>query len=726
MADQRPEEFEKIMRKFFEPRSVAIIGASEDTRYGRRMIENLLRSKLKGKIFPVNPKREEVMGLPCFKSVTAIEEEVDLAVIVTPAHTVPKVLRQCAEKGIRAVIIISAGFSEREGKTGQERQRELRELAEEKGIYICGPNCLGIANVQDTIFPNSSPEIVQLLPSAGPVGVVSQSGATAFGPLLAKAKDRGTRLKYIVSTGNEAILESTDFIRYMLGDPEISTIIAFIEGFKGGEKLKSVADLALEKRKPILVMKMGRSEAGGKAALTHTAAITGSFKVHDSFFRQTGIIRLDDYDELCETATLFSGQKFPQGNRVGIISHSGGICTLLSDECAESGFEVPSLSEGTTAKINEILEGWGSCQNPLDLTGFISGPRFPEILEAVIHDPNIDAVIVASRGNREFASTIIRAAQGTEKPVLFVWTHSEFDGEGLPALRAGGAPVFISPVKGIKALRHLRDYHLFIQKHGDAAKEKEKIIQEILKDPGIEKIRVSLGGETDTSLSEGRCRQVLEPIKLPFCPSALCQSPEEAIRAVDKIGYPVALKMDSPQMLHKTESQGVRLNIRGEKELLRAFDEMMANWKERGSSLQLNGVMVQKMVIKGIELIVGVSEDKLFGPVLMLGWGGIWVEALGSASWRVCPIGPKDAREMIREIPGLAKILSGVRGNPPLDADSLVEMMVKISVIAWTLKERLSSIDFNPVMVLSKGEGVALVDCRMVLHAPEAEIRQGS
>ena len=721
MGEQWPRDFNKVMRNFFEPRSVAIIGATEDTRYGRRMIENLVGSKLQGKVFPVNPKRSEIMGLPCFKSVTDIQEEVDLAIIVIPARAVLTAIRECAEKGIRAVIIISAGFSERDGEAGRDRQKQLQELARDKGIYICGPNCLGIANLKDKIYPNSSGDLEELLPAAGPIGVVSQSGATAFGPLIAKTKDRGSRLKYLVSTGNEANLEGTDFIRYMLDDPEILTVIAFIEGFKNGEKLKAVAELALERKKPILVMKMGRSETGGKAAMTHTAAITGSFKVHDAFFRQKGMIRVDDYDELCEVANLFSQRKFPQGNRVGIISHSGGICTFLSDECAENGFQVPSLSEETTAKINEILQGFGSCENPLDLTGTISGPRFPEILRAVIHDPNIDAVIVASRGTRNFASLIIEAAQGTEKPLLFVWTHSEFDTEGLPALREGGMPVFISPVKCIKALRHLRDYRNFTQGYGDTAGAREKIIQGILADPGIEKVKASLRGESGASLPEGRCRQILEPFHLPFGPCILCQSCAEATGAAKTVGYPVALKMDSPQILHKTECNGVLLNIRGEHELIPAFEEMKGRERVMDPPLILDGIMVQKMISGGIELIIGVSEDALFGPVLMLGWGGVFVEALGLAAWRVCPIGPQDARAMIQELPGLSKVLGGVRGRPPLDTQALVDTMVKISVMAYALRGRVPSMDFNPVMVLPQGQGVALVDCRMILRSGQQD-----
>jgi acetyltransferase len=570
--------------------------------------------------------------------------------------------------------------------------------------------------LKDKIYPNSSGDLEQLLPAAGPIGVVSQSGATAFGPLIAKTKDRGSRLKYLVSTGNEAGLEGTDFIRYMLDDPDILTLIAFIEGFKSGEKLKAVADLALEKKKPILVMKMGRSETGGKAAMTHTAAITGSFKVHDGFFRQKGMVRVDDYDELCEVANLFSRRKFPQGNRVGIISHSGGICTLLSDECAENGFEVPSLSGKTTATINEILQGFGSCENPLDLTGAISGPRFPEILRAVIQDANIDAVIVASRGEKPFAQLIADAAQETEKPLLFVWTHSEFDAEGLPALREKGVPVFISPVKGIKALRHLRDYGNFMRRHGDAARDQKKIVERILAEPGIEKIKASLRDESGTSLPEGKCRQILEPLHLPFGPSLICQSSAEAKKAAKTVGYPVVLKVDSPQILHKTESKGVVLNVRGERELISAFGAMKALGKTMDPPLTLNGIMVQKMISGGIELIIGVSEDPLFGPVLLLGWGGVFVEALGLASWRVCPIGPEDARAMIQELPGLSKVLGGMRGRPPLDAQALVDIMVKISVMAYALRDRVTSMDFNPIMVLPEGEGVALVDCRMILR----------
>ncbi len=715
MGFQWPQDFDKLMRNFLEPRSIAIIGATEGAGYGGRIIENLMDGGFRGKVFPVNPTRSKVRGMPCYSNVMEIEEMVDFAVIIIPARLVLQALSQCVEKGIRSVVIISAGFSERDGQTGIDRQKQLQQLARDNGIYICGPNCLGISNVKEKIHANSGSGILNLLPDHGPIGVVSQSGATAFGPILAKAKDRGAGLKYVVSTGNEANLESADFIRFMLDDPEVRVIASFIEGFKEGEKIKAVADLALERKKPIILMKMGRSEVGGRAALTHTAAITGSFKVHEGFFKQKGVVRVDDYDELCEVAKLFSKGKFPKDDRVGIISHSGGICTFLSDECASAGFHVPSLSEETTAKIEKILQGWGSCENPLDLTGFAQSPRFPEILRMVIQDPNVDSVILATRGKKDFAENVIKAAEETDKPLLFVWTHSEFDTEGLPTLRAGGMPVFISPVKCIKALRHLRNYYKVLQKHHDPGKKKEPSFMLPPSDSRIEKVRASLARESSNTLPEGRCREILAPLGLPFCPSIMSQSLDSARAKANELGYPVVLKMDSPQILHKTECKGVYLNIKGENEFNRAFDEMMVNWRSLDPPITLNGIMVQKMISEGVELILGVSIDPLFGPILMLGWGGIFVEALDLGSWRVCPIGQQDAREMIHEIPGLTKVLSGTRGKPPLDTQALLDIMVRFSSIACALKDRVSSMDFNPIKVLPEGKGVRLLDCRMVL-----------
>ena len=688
------------------------------------MIDNLRDCGFRGKIFPVNPKRTEVKGLYCYPNVLEIKETVDLAAIIIPAQAVLDALIQCSEKGVRSVVIVSGGFSERDGREGMDRQQQLQRFAIEHDMYICGPNCLGVSNVKEKVHTNSGTEIDTFMPEAGTIGIVSQSGATAFGPIMAKAKDRGVRPKYIVSTGNEAILESSDFIRFMLDDPEVNVILAFIEGFKKGDKIMAVADLALERKKPIVLMKMGRSEVGGRAARTHTAAITGSFDVHEGFFRQKGITRVDDYDELCETANLFSKGKYPKGNRVGIVSHSGGICTFLSDECANAGFQVPSLSQETSTKLKGILKGWGSWKNPLDLTGFARGPGFPEILRSVINDPNVDSVILATKGNAEYAKNFARIAGETDKPVLFVWTHSEFDPEGLSTLRAGGMPVFISPVKCIKALRHLRNYYKRLQRHHgpESGADKESSNIRISADSGIDQVRVSLSGVSAKILTEGSCREILAPLNLPFGPSVVCRSIKDAKAKARDLEYPVVLKMDSPQILHKTECQGVYLNLNSEDELSKAFDGIMTCSKSLDPPVTLNGIMVQKMISEGIELILGVSEDPLLGPTLMLGWGGIFVEALAIGAWRICPIVRKDAEDMINEIPGLSKILGGIRGNSPLDRPALSDIMVQVSRIAHELRDIISSLDFNPVKILPEGQGVYLLDSRIVLQ-PESSTK---
>ena len=711
-----PQDFDIRMRNFLEPRSVAVIGATEGTSYGGRMVDNLRDFGFSGKIFPVNPKRTEVKGMVCYPSVLDIEEPVDLAAVIIPARAVLDALRQCREKGIQSVVIISGGFSERGGQAGIDRQKQLTQFAKDNEIYICGPNCLGVANVKEKIQVNSGSGIGTLLPEPGAIAVVSQSGATAFGPIVAKSKDRGVRIKYIVSTGNEVNLECADFIRYMLDDPEVKVIASFIEGFKRGDKIKAVAEAALERKKPIVLMKMGRSEVGEKAAKTHTAAIAGNFQIHEGFFRQKGITRVDDYDELCETANLFSRGKYPKGNRVGIVSHSGGICTFLSDECASAGFQVPSLSEETSAKIGDILKGWGSAENPLDLTGFARGPQFPEILRSVINDPNVDSVILATRGDRKYIEDFVRAAEETDKPLLFVWTHSEYDSDGLVALRAESMPVFVSPVKCMKALRHLYNYHKILQRYHDPDRKEHASAISFAADPLLDRVRDKLSQEIGQTLTEGQCREILAPLDLPFGPSTVCQSIEDAKGCARSFEYPVVLKMDSPQILHKTECQGVYLDIGDEDRLSKAYDHIMTCWQSMDPPVTLNGIMVQKMISEGVEIILGVLEDSLFGPTLMLGWGGIFVEAFSVGAWRVCPIETHDAEDMIEEIPGLSRIFCGIRGAPPLDRRALVEAMVRISEIAHALRDLVHAIDFNPVKILPEGQGIKFLDCRIVLR----------
>ncbi|MDP3064455.1 MAG: CoA-binding protein [Chloroflexota bacterium] len=453
------ERDRKAIDTMLHPRSIAVLGATARMQYGGRFLKALLDSKYPGRIYPVNPKYEELMGVKCYPSVASLPEVPDLAGVIVPFQEVVPVLEECARKGVPSAVIITAGFAEREEADRKVAQVQLHELATKTGPRLCGPNCLGLVNVKDTVWSFSGHySTLQGIPS-GPLALVAQSGATAFGPLAARAADLGVGLKYIISTGNEADLEAMDFVRYALDDPEVKAVLTSIEGFKDGAKLRKVAALALQRGKPIVILKLGRSEAGSRAARSHTAAMTGSDVVQDAFFKQMGMIRVEDWDELLEVGSLLAKCPPPENDGVGVVSHSGGIGGILVDKCGYMGLQVPLPSQKTKEGIDGILKGFGSARNPMDVTGYATSEEFPKILDFMIKDEGFGIIIVGSSGGDSQAQQIIAAASSTTKPVVMLWTGNLGAEDGLKLLKGSQVPVFYLPDKVVRGVRKLVDYH---------------------------------------------------------------------------------------------------------------------------------------------------------------------------------------------------------------------------------------------------------------------------
>lgn len=703
------------------PRSIAIVGATERLQYGGRFLKNLLTTGCKARLYPVNPRRDAIFGVPCLRSIREIPEAVDLAAIIIPAPAVLEALEECAEKGVRSAVVISAGFEELGTEEGRARQARLRSLARETGVRVCGPNCLGLANVADSVWATAgsriSPETVAL---GSGIGLVSQSGATCFGPLIAMARDRGVGFRYIVSTGNEADLDSSDFAQYMLRDAEVKVVAALVEGFRDGAKFVETAEMALEMGKPLVLLKVGRSEAGSRAAGSHTAAMTGSDVVQDALFQQKGVVRVDDYDELIETANMFLKAKRPRGERVGVISHSGGIGSFLADKCGEVGLELPLLSDRTRDGLGEILGERGSAANPADVTTFAYNESFPSILRLLLADEKLDVQVMASAGGELQAKTVIQAAEECEKPVVFLWTGSIKDTGSLPLLQAGDVPLFYLPGRCARGVRRLLDYHRrrdeILAERSEAHPHPDPLTGGEGGPPeeALRALRELVSGAGGPALTEHESKRVLSLFGVPTTREAQCSNLEEASRAAEEIGYPVALKVISRQIAHKTEAGAVRLGVVGPEELARGYEEMLATVRAQCPGAPIDGVLVQQMVSGGVEVIVGVSRDAQFGPVLMLGLGGVLVEALGAVSWRVCPIGPRDARAMIGEVKGLSRILAGYRGRPRADVGALVDALVDISRLAVWAREEILSLDVNPLAILPEGHGVVALDALVI------------
>lgn len=696
------------------PQSIAIVGATERLQYGGRFLKNLLMTGCKARLYPVNPKRDAIFGVPCYHSIAEIPEPVDLAAMVISAPSVIPALREFVAQGAKSALIISAGFAELGTEEGRARQAELRALARESGVRLCGPNCLGLANVGDGIWPTPSSRVArEAHVERSGIGLVSQSGATCFLPLMAFAQDRGIGFRYVISTGNEADLESSDYVQYLLRDPEVRVVAMLVEGFKDGAKLVETAEMALETGKPIVLLKIGRSEAGRRGASSHTAAMTGSDVVQDALFKQKGIIRVDDYDELLETANMFLKAKAPRGERAGVISESGGMGSFMADKCGEVGLEVPPLSAETREKLLAIMGERGSAANPADLTGFGTGEAFPTVLGLLLAEAQQDFVIMSSVGGEIQAKAVIEATQKSEKPILFVWSGSTRDTGGLPLLKASNVPLFYLPGKGAKGARRLLDY----SRRREAILAEQRQGRRVVPAPpgtALDSLRDLVAGAGRQPLTEYDSKRALALFGVSATKEVRCSGGEEAMRAAERIGYPVALKVVSQQIAHKTEAGGVRLGIPDAAALARAIDGVLASVRSRQPEARLDGLLVQQMVSGGIEVILGVSRDVQFGPVLMLGLGGILVEALGAAAWRVCPIGRREAQEMIGEVKGLSRLLAGYRGRPKADAEALVEALVHVSRMALWAKDEIASLDINPLAVLPEGQGAVALDALIV------------
>jgi acetate---CoA ligase (ADP-forming) len=708
----------------FNPKSIAVVGATEKPGYGGRLFANLINTKSSARLYPINPNRSEVLGIPAFKSPADLPEPVDLATIVVPSADVVASFRAVAERGAKAALIVSAGFAEMATDEGRANQAELRVIARQYGTRLCGPNCLGFANIAGNSWTTPSSRIAPQMRDLDPrVALVSQSGATAYRPLMGMALDRGIGFRYMIATGNEADLESTDFIEYMLRDPEVRSVAAVVESFKDGPRFIQVAEQALEVGKPIVLLKIGRTEAGARGAASHTAAMTGSDDVQDALFRQKGVIRVDDYDELVETAAMFRDRKAPKGKRVGVISESGGMGSFMADKCAEEGLEVPVLSDAIRGKLLAIMGERGSAANPADLTQFGNGPEFATILEILLSEENQDFIIINSVGLANQADTVMAATGKTDKPILFTWSESATqqnrDYDALARLRKSDVPLFYSPGRAAKAGRRLVAYH---RTRDASLAERASKVSPLKQD--LNAIRALVREANGASLNERQSKSALAAYGVGGIGDRLCTDRTEALAAAKAIGYPVVLKIVSAQIPHKTEAGGVRLNIGDDKAMGEAYDAMMRSVSAFDPKAKIDGVLLQKMASGGIELIVGVSRDEQFGPVLMLGLGGVLAEALEAATWRVCPINRREAREMIGEVRGLSKLLAGFRGSPKADEDALVDALVAVSRLAVDAADEIASLDINPLSVLPEGQGAIALDALVVPVLKEAEDRR--
>lgn len=703
------------LKPFFEPESIAIIGASNDPRKpGGKPQSALMNKGYRGEIYPVNPKYEEIFGLKCYPSLGDIQGKVDLAIISIPAEGVYAALEQCIEKGVKAAVIFSSGFAET-GPEGRLAQERIAELARNSGMRLCGPNCLGLVNTTNGVMASFA--LIVDIPDVDPrtLGFVTQSGA--FGALIyAQALYSGVGLNYFISVGNEADTEFVDFLGYMIKDQSTKLAGGYLEGARDGQRLRRVAEEAIKLEKPIMIMKVGRSTAGARAASSHTGSLAGMDRIYDAFFKQTGIIRIDGPEEMIAFAPVIAAGRLPRGKNIAILTTSGGAGVTLADACEGLGLTLPKLNESTRSKMEEVLPFFASAQNPIDLTAqYLTNPYMLDTcFNALLEDDNIDIILgnfdLKEPYGVEIAGRVIDIYNSTGKTIVVCpWVFPGTDeGDGVRELRRAGIPVLLNPAQAVRALAHLANYAEFLRKR--KSKEYEVPSSPEVRHTGIELNHV--GGV----LSESQSKSLLARYGIPVTRESLAQNEDEAVAMAGQIGYPVVLKVDSPDIPHKTDAGALVLNLATEEEVRRAYADVLHNAVKYKPGARINGVLVQEMLAEGIEVIIGVTRDPVFGPTIMFGLGGIFVEVLKDVSFRVAPLSPGDATDMIKEIKGY-QILRGVRGKPPADTDALVEVMMKVSAMVTELKDYIEELDINPLVVYPGKKGVKAADAMVVLNS---------
>lgn len=693
------------LRPFFHPRGVAVVGASRRRgTIGGEIFHNLLRYGFEGPVYPVNPNAEVVQSVVSYPTVEAIPGPVDLAVVVVPAERVVEVAWQCARKGVRALVVITAGFAEA-GEEGRARQEELLRVCRATGMRLIGPNCMGIVNTDPGVRLNAT--FAPVLPPPGRVGFLSQSGALGLA-VMEYANQLGLGLSTFVSVGNKADVSGNDLLNYWDDDPNTDVILLYLESFGNPRKFSRIAR-RVSRRKPIVAVKSGRTGSGLRATASHTGAlVAASDATVDALFRQAGVIRTDSLEEMFDVAVLLANQPVPAGPRVAIVTNAGGPGILCADACEAEGLVVPVLSPATQERLRTFLPVHAAVSNPVDLVASAPAEHYREAVAAVGADPNVDAVVVIFvpplvTQAEDVAQAIVEgvARWPDHKPVLTVFMSAR----GVPELLRRShlrIPSYAFPESAARALAHAVRYGQWRRRPAEpAARPADARRDEAL---ALVATAVERGAGW---LAPADAEALLRCYGISLVAQRFALTPEEAGEWAERFGGPVALKVVAPGVVHKTEVGGVLLDLRGRLEVERAAREMLARVSSAGHRVE--GFVVQEMAPPGLEMIVGVASDRHFGPVVACGAGGVLVELLRDASLRLAPLTRTDASEMVRELRTFP-LLQGYRGSPPCDVEALEDLLVRVGALADDIPQ-VVELDLNPVRVYR--QGLRVLDARV-------------
>lgn len=710
-----PPSAKRDFTALFQPSAVAVIGASSDARtISGQPLAYLKKHGYAGALYPVNPRHERIGELTCYPDVASLPAVPDVAVIAVGAKLVAGMLRQCGEKGIPYVIILSAGFAEAGEVKAQE---EIQAIAARYGMGITGPNCQGMMNVADTIHIGFGAPY-GMRHRAGAISVTSQSGAWG-NSILILACEEGLGFRRYVSTGNEACITSLDLIDSYIDDPGTRLITGYVEGFKDAHRTVEIGRKALAAGKPILMWKVGTSEAGAAAAASHTANLGGTPALYKAAFHQGGIIEVSDVGDLADCARALLAGRLPRGNRLGILTASGGAGILMADSAAKAGMEIAKLAPETIAGLRKILPAHAGFNNPIDVTGGAGNDldTYREALLLVARDPNVDMLgiplaAVSGPNAQGLVTQVAAVARAVDIPILVAWQGDDTQNqEGYQLLESVGVPRYKTPVRCARGFDALWQFV-------NARRRLELGLTDKPLELHSAQARALLAGRR-TDLAEYEAKHVLADYGIPVTQEKLATSPAEARSFAAEIGFPVALKVQSPDIPHKTEAGGVRIGLADAAAVAQAYDDILASSRAHVPGAKIDGVLVQSMVSGGVETILGVTNDPLFGPAVMFGLGGIFAEVMKDVTFRLAPVSRSDAMEMIREIRAFP-VLDGARGKPKADVEALANAILRLSALAVDLKDSMAEIDINPLFVLPAGKGVVAGDALIKPAAAKA------
>ncbi len=705
----------------FWPRHVAVIGASADLESLRgRLMHTLSAHPFQGQLYPVTRSHKEVLGRKAYASVADLPQRPDLAVMIIPAQFIPQELERCARAGAKAAVVLSSGFAEAAGGEGAELQAEIRAIAKRYDLAVIGPNAEGFANTAAALCPTFSPALEAsprpLLPPGserGQVTVLAQSGGIGFA-FFDHGRAKELAFRYIVTTGNEACLETMDLAEYALDEGKTQALIVLLEDVKDPNTFRRVAEKALRAGIPIITAKIGRSEAGVRAAASHTAALAGSYAAYRAMFARYGLIEGHDIAEMVDLAGAFIAcrGRLPAGKRVVICTASGGGGGWMADACAAAGLEVPILDPDTRARLDRHLPAYGTSQNPVDATAqAVHKIGYAGLARLVLEAPAIDGsiVVITARSPKNLAKqqADLRAlSDAAQKPIL-LWSYTVPAAESTAILRQAGYPLFTDLRNCARAMAVMADYRAL----------RQRFLQpiEVVSAPAPPRPATALAAG-DGVLCEWQARPLLAAYGIGGdLAGELVDSAEAAVAAASTLGVPVALKLQSPDIAHKTEAGALRLNLRGADQVRAAYAAVTAAGKAYAPAARILGVLVQAMAPPGQEVILGIKRDATFGPMLLIGLGGVNVELLQDVILAPLPLLPAEARSLLWRLRG-ARLLRSFRGGAPADVDALVDAMLRLARLAQDCAETIAEIDLNPVIVHGQGQGISVVDA-LVLKA---------